>query len=268
MADPLLIAQISDLHVNADGAPGVAGRDAEAPARAAVAHLMALDPSPDAVIATGDLAATVGAAEEYARLAACLSDLDLPLYLIPGNHDDRAGLRAAFPDHGYLPPDGFLHYVVDLGSEDWLRLIGLDTLQPGATGGELCEARLDWLRARLDEAPRRPTLILMHHPPAPIGVPSFDKDACIGGGTMAEILRSHPQVLTVTCGHVHRASQQPWAGVNLVTCPSTLVQANLALGADGNSGWGDDPAACLLHYWIPDTEAGAGRLISHVSFIG
>ena len=69
-----------------------------------------------------------------------LAPLSMPIYLIPGNHDDRAALKAAFPAHKYLNTGGeFLHYVAAL---DGICLIGLDTVVPGEGGGLLCAARL------------------------------------------------------------------------------------------------------------------------------
>ena len=69
-----------------------------------------------------------------------------------------------FPDHAYLPSGPFLQYTV----EDLpLRLIFLDTLIAGETGGELCEERIGWLDQRLAEAPTRPTFVCMHHPAVP-----------------------------------------------------------------------------------------------------
>ena len=68
----------------------------------------------------------------------------MPVFVIPGNHDAREPLRAAFGGDGYLPRDGFLQYAV----EDYpLRLVALDTLVPGEGGGELCAERLAWLDA-------------------------------------------------------------------------------------------------------------------------
>ena len=43
-----------------------------------------------------------GTAEEYQTLRKALRHLQLPFLLMPGNHDDRQQLRAAFPEHHYL----------------------------------------------------------------------------------------------------------------------------------------------------------------------
>src|SRR3546814_16854724 len=56
-----------------------------------------------------------------------------PLYVIPGNHDDRALIRTYLPGHAYLPAEGFLQYAVE---DHPVRLIGLDTQIPGQSRSE------------------------------------------------------------------------------------------------------------------------------------
>ena len=74
----------------------------------------------------------------------------MPVFVIPGNHDSRDLLRAAFGADGYLPKDGFLQYAI----EDYpVRLVALDTHIPGEGGGELCDERLAWLDRTLAASP-------------------------------------------------------------------------------------------------------------------
>jgi 3',5'-cyclic AMP phosphodiesterase CpdA len=256
----MLIAQISDMHIRPEGALAY-GRVDTAPYLArAVEHLLRLEPQPDVVLATGDLV-DAGSAEEYARLRALLAPLPMPVYLIPGNHDARDALARAFPDHGYLPRGGrFLQYVVE---DHPVRLIGLDTLVPGQTGGLLCEERLGWLAARLAEAPDRPTVIFMHHPPFVTGIAHMDAYGLARASEFADVVRRHPQVERVVCGHLHRPIQARVGGTLASTAPSTAHQVVLDL-EDGNPlMFTMEPPACHLHVWRP----GAG-LVSHTSYIG
>ena len=85
-----------------------------------------------------------------------------------------------------------------------VRLIALDTLVPGQVGGLLCAERLIWLAARLEEAPARPTLIFMHHPPFVTGLQAMDAMGLEGKEELAAVIRRHPQVERLVCGHVHR----------------------------------------------------------------
>ncbi len=43
-----------------------------------------------------------GSVEEYELLAELLAPLQMPLYLVVGNHDDAHALRSVFPQHKYL----------------------------------------------------------------------------------------------------------------------------------------------------------------------
>src|SRR5215510_14834955 len=141
----MLIAQISDMHIKPPGEQLYKRIDTAGFLERAVAHVMALDPGPDIVLATGDLV-DGGKPEEYALLRRLLAPLSMPVYLIPGNHDARDAMRAVFADHAYLPGSGFIQFAIE-GLP--VRLIALDTLVPGKGHGALCDERLDWLEARL-----------------------------------------------------------------------------------------------------------------------
>src|SRR6185503_17805355 len=210
----------------------------------AVEHLNRLPLRPDLVLATGDLV-DHGRIEEYERLRAILERLGMPAYLIPGNHDDRANLRSAFGRHRYLGDDGsFIQYTI----EDWpVRLIALDTLVPGSGGGHLCANRLAWLDDRLREAPERPTLIFMHHPPFVTGIASMDGMGLDGIDALATVIRHHPQVERIVAGHVHRPIVRRFAGTVACTCPGTAHQVVLDLSAKAPLRFVMEPPACMLH---------------------
>lgn len=254
----MIIAQITDLHL---------GRVLETPAgpldpldclAKAVDHLKAMDPGPDLLLVTGDLSNS-GAAEDYRALKDRLDDLQRPYFVIPGNHDRRDTLRQAFAAQGYFAAgQSFLHHVI----EDYpLRLIGLDTLVPDAEGGEMCDRRLDWLAARLADAPGKPTLIYMHHPPFKTGIPLFDQIGCAGGEALGALVARHQQVQAVTCGHVHRAISLRWYGTVVYVTPSVFYQYPLELRDGETFQPVSEPPACRLFVWTP----GVG-LVSHLSY--
>jgi 3',5'-cyclic AMP phosphodiesterase CpdA len=255
----MLLAQISDTHIKPEGRIAYRRVDTAAHLARCVEHLARLEPRPDAILATGDLV-DAGSAEEYQRLRGLLAPLPMPVYLIPGNHDDREALREVFADHAYLPRQGFLHYVVE-GHP--LRLIGLDTLVPGEGGGLMCQARLRWLDARLGEAPDRPTLIFMHHPPFVTGIEHMDRQGLAGAEAMGAIVRRYTCVEAVLCGHLHRPIHVRWHGTVATTAPSPAHQVVLDLRESGPSAFVLEPPACLLHLWRPETG-----LVTHTSYIG
>ncbi len=108
----MLLAHISDLHVLEPGKLAYGVVDTTPLVEKAIAHLNTL--GPDLVVITGDLVHNAQIAE-YQRLQAMLQPLQMPVYLIPGNHDSRALIREVFSTRAYLPTTGFLQYtVIDL----------------------------------------------------------------------------------------------------------------------------------------------------------
>jgi len=253
----MLIAQFSDTHVKPKGDPLFGVMDTHAMLDAALTRMLSREPQPDIAVVTGDLTAD-GRPEEYEALRALLVPLPMPWYLIPGNHDDRANLRAAFPGQPWGDSE-FLHYTVE---DTPLRLIALDTVIPGASGGQLCPRRLDWLAARLGEAPERPTAILMHHPPFVTGIDHMDRMGLQDSTGIARIVASHNQVVRILCGHIHRPIQTTLSGVPVSVAPSTCFQVELRLIDMPGITRTREPPAYQLHVWGSE-----GSLVSHTAYV-
>lgn len=256
-----LIAQISDLHLKAHGKLSYGVVDTLAALRQAVAHLNASQPRPDIVIVSGDLV-DFGQAEEYAVLRPELERLHMPYYLVPGNHDDRAALRAAFADQGYLPasPEAPLDWVVD----DYpLRLIGLDSTIPGRHGGQLEDSQLRWLDAQLAARPQAPTVLILHHPPFVSGIGHMDREPFLNAAALHEVIAAHPQVERLLCGHLHRSMQRRFAGSLCCVCPGVSHQIVLDLQVDAPAHFNLEPPGYLLHHW-----QGEQGLVTHTGVFG
>jgi 3',5'-cyclic AMP phosphodiesterase CpdA len=257
----MIVAQITDLHIRPPGKVAYGRVDTNAMLAAAVETIEGLTRKPDLVIATGDLT-DCGLPAEYRALRGLLEPLSMPVYLVPGNHDRRAEMKAEFATDGYLGGnDGFLHYVI----EDLpLRLIGLDTVVPGHGYGEMDAERLGWLERRLGERPEQSSLIFMHHPPFRTGLVDMDNINCRNGNAMAEIVRRHPNVERVVCGHHHRPITTRWAGTIGSVSPSTAHQVTLDLETHGNpASFTMEPPGFHLHLWAPETG-----LVTHTVNIG
>lgn len=253
----MLIAHISDPHITAPGrlAYGVAPVG-DWLART-VAHINALDPSPDLVVLTGDV--TFGGTHEEALEAQrLLSALRCPWFLIPGNHDSRETLWSVFGGSPACPSraDGHLSYAVDNFP---LRLIALDSTRPGHPGGALDAPRADWLRARLAEAPDQRSLILMHHPPIKFGVLETDEDGFEGHADLAEILAGTDKIARILCGHIHLAAHATWQGTTISTAPATGMELRLDLTRRKESAFFLRDPAYLLHLF----ENG-GPVVTHL----
>ena len=222
----MLLAQISDTHILTSASdPSAASLRADC-LRRCVAEINRQ--KPDAVILTGDTVQH-GQAGEYALLRELLAPLEGPLYVVPGNRDDKNQLRAAFGDFAYLPSGGeFLHYSIE---DHDIRLLGIDSTLSGERKGRFCPQRQAWLDQTLDEHPDRPTLLFIHHPPFDVG------DHYVGGyrrpeeaTALAAIVERHSQVVGLLCGHVHWPVECEWAGTEARIMPSVAV--DLRKGVD------------------------------------
>ena len=256
----MLIAQVTDTHIKADGRLAYRKVDSAEKLANCVAHLNRLDPMPDLVLMTGDLV-DMGRPEEYRVLRRLIDPLEMPVYVIPGNHDEREAFRAAFSDHDYLPRTGdFLHYVVESHP---LRIIALDSTIPGEPGGALCPERLFWLEERLSEDDARPVVICMHHPPFLTGIAGMDAQNCKDGAALGALIERYPQVIRLLCGHVHRPFFMHWHGITASIAPSPSHSVSLDLQEGTTHTFSLEPPSCQLHYWHPEEG-----LVSHLSFIG
>jgi len=256
----MLIAQLTDTHIKPAGEAAYGKVDTAAFLRRAVAHINDLRPTVAAVFVTGDLADR-GLDTEYDLLAEILSGLAAPVYLAAGNHDRRAGIRAAFPGHDYLTGDGdFIHYVADLGG---LRAVVMDSSVSGKPYGQFCAARLDWLDRTLAQAPDQLTMVFQHHPPFETGIRHMDVQNLQVPEAYLAVLARHPQVAHVACGHVHRASETTLQGIAMSIAPSPAHAVTLDLDPNGPPSFTMEPPLLRLFHVVP-----GGGVVSHLSPVG
>ena len=257
----MIIAQITDFHVRPPGVLAYGGIDTNAMLRNAVAAIVHLDPAPDCVIATGDLA-DCGLQDEYREIADVLAKLQMPVFVIPGNHDRREVMRSSLgARHRYLDQHPqFFQYVID---DFPVRLIALDTVIAGETGGEICAARETWFADALQSGDGRPTLVFMHHPPFRIGVPAMDLMMCKTASSFADLIARHPEIERIATGHYHRPIVARWAGTIGFVAPSTAHQVVLDLRESEPTRWAFEPPGFALHVY----RDGVG-MVSHVVPIG
>lgn len=253
----MLIAQITDMHVKMRGEMLSGTLDSYASLAAAVERIVGLDPQPDLLVATGDLTAD-GTPGEYEALRDLLSRLSMPYLLLPGNHDIRENMRDAFPDQPW--EDGrFLLYAVD----GWpVRIIALDSVIPGDHKGELCRGRCRWLDGKLGEAPDKPTIVMLHHPPFASHIGHMDRMGLMNPEGLAEVIGRHKQVIRILCGHAHRPIQTMFAGAPASVAPATSFQIQLKLDQSPGIQWTREPPAFQLHKWTAE-----GELVSHTAYV-
>jgi len=258
---PICIAQISDLHIKPPGTLAYGKVDTGRALERCVASLNAFDPAPDFVVISGDLADTPNV-EEYDYLKRLLEPLKLPFAGIPGNHDSRELMRAAFPDAPYATSSGALDQKIEVGELD---LLLLDSSVPGKPHGELEAPSLHWLEATLASSATRPALLFLHHPPFIAGIWHMDRQNLRNSSALADIVRRHPRVRLVATGHIHRATMTMFAGVPCTICPAPNHAVDLDLAHLRKPSFRVEQPAFHLHTWFPDD---GGHLVTHQVPIG
>jgi 3',5'-cyclic-AMP phosphodiesterase len=254
---PVLLAQLSDLHIGA----AWEGVDPTPRLERVIEAVRSLPNPVDAVVVTGDLTADGG--EEDSLLARRLLDsFDVPVHVLPGNHDLRASLRRAFelPGEGDDPID----YAVEVGE---LRLIVLDSIVPGHDHGAFAAELLRWLDEELGSNRERPTILALHHPPLATGVPEWDgiNLSASEREALAAVVARHPQLQAIVGGHLHRVAASALAGCPVLAAPSTYLQLlpNYApTDFEGEDVVWSDPPGFALHL-LRD-----GELSSQVELLG
>ncbi|MBV8926395.1 MAG: phosphodiesterase [Bradyrhizobium sp.] len=256
------IAQISDLHIKPPGRLAYGRVDTARALQRCVATLNAFEPRLDFVVISGDLADTPSG-EEYDHLDRLLTPLKVPFAGIPGNHDGRELMRAAFPNADYAFASGALNQKIEVGEVD---LLLLDSSVPDKAHGELDAPTLQWLDAMLGSSTSRPALLFLHHPPFVTGIGHMDRQNLLNAAALEPIIFRHPRARIVAAGHVHRAALTMFAGVPCTICPAPNHAVDLDLAELREPSFKVEPPAFHLHSWFGGE--GFGQLVTHQVPIG
>jgi Icc protein len=244
----ITIAHLTDTHFG--GPP-----DARARAERVLAHLLAMDPRPDVLVVTGDVA-DHGLAEEYAVAREVLDAWTGPKIVGPGNHDVREAFARGMLD-AVVDPVGPLIQVCDA---EVARFVMLDSLVPARDGVRIDHGELGDAVLALDDllgTDERPTFVCLHHPPADLGLGLMAPILLHDPEPLGEVIARHAHVVALLVGHAHTACATTFAGRPVLVgggCASTVPLDAEQLPVV----WEAGPPSFALHLLQDD-----GRLTSH-----
>lgn len=199
----------------------------------------------DAVLISGDVT-DLGRSQDYALFRDLIAPLGLPFFVIPGNHDVREAMRAAFARDGYLPANGPLNWSAPIGD---MHMIGVDTLLEGQGGGTLCAETLAFLERSLAQAGQNPVVLAMHHPPFVTGIRFMDAIGLDGIAPLRDILNSSAGEVRIACGHVHSMHIGMVGRSVAISCPATCSTFAADFSVSGQAGYFTAPGGYLVHDW-------------------
>ena len=220
-----VVAHISDTHLLAGEARQYGVVDPAAGLRLALERLTRLDPAPQALVFTGDLADLAEPAA-YSRLRELVepaaATLGATVVWGMGNHDERAAYaKCLFDEDGDGPQDR----VYDVHG---LRIIALDTSVPGYHHGDLTDEQLGWLSDLLADPAPHGTLLAMHHPPIPLPMmPAAEIIELADQHRLAEVVAGS-DVRGILGGHLHYSTYSTFAGVPVSVAAATCYTSDPA----------------------------------------
>ncbi len=207
------VVQLTDVHLGGEGATtfDVNGRQRFLDVLEEIVKL-----SPDTIWLTGDLCLDDPDPEIYPWVKSKLDALQIPYYVIAGNHDDSITLAKTF--HPTHLNNRELYYSKRLGGH---FIVFLDTAR-----GRLTNVQWDWFEKEIDNLSE--TLhIVMHHPPVYAGVPHMDnRHAFIEQERFIDLMECRDHPIHIYCGHYHTARYLRTGNMHIHIAPSTLFQIN------------------------------------------
>jgi 3',5'-cyclic AMP phosphodiesterase CpdA len=164
-----------------------------------VSEINAMRPTPDAVLITGDLVEHPGPVT-YSHFRELIEPLGMPVYLMPGNHDDPEIMWGYFRDTPMFPGKApHFQYAID---DFPFRILMLNSHYDDSELPFFGPRRLQWLDDELAKSDK-PTLIAIHHPPMKTGIGFIDMVGQQWYLDLGGVLERYSHVLKVICGHGH-----------------------------------------------------------------
>lgn len=196
----------------------------------------------DGIVVTGDVSDD-GSAQSYEIFSELIDSLEMPLFVIPGNHDCRETMRAHFfasSDKADSERLNWVHYFDDL------QLIGLDTIVPRSGGGLIDNQTVEFLTNALS-ASDLPALIALHHPPFASGVNFMDAITLRGSDKLEQVLNAANKEVRLICGHLHTLSVGALGRHVAVSSPATCSSFEVDYRGDAPVGYTTKPGGYMVH---------------------
>jgi Icc protein len=239
-----VIAHLSDPHLLAGGALQYDAIDTEAGLRLSLERLAAVDPPPQALVFTGDLA-DKGEPQAYTRLREIVEPaaeaMGAEVIWVMGNHDERSDYsRGLFGEASDAPQDR-VHEI------DGLRIISLDSSVPGYHHGELSDDQLTWLAEVLATPAEHGTLLALHHPPIPLPMlRAAELIELLEQDRLAAALEGS-DVRGILAGHLHFSTYSLFAGIPVSVASASCYTSDPAPVDRFVSGVSSGQAFTMVH---------------------
>ncbi|TNH06847.1 3',5'-cyclic-AMP phosphodiesterase [Testudinibacter sp. TR-2022] len=215
---PVRFIQVTDPHLFADKKAELLGINTFDSFKAVLSEIQQTPFAFEFVLATGDLTQDNNP-EGYRYFSEEISQLQKPVFWIPGNHDYQPHMVETlnrYPE--FISP--LKHIIVN---NNW-QILMLDSQVLNVPHGYLNQYQLDWLIAKIEQYPDLYTLVVLHHHIAPTRSAWLDQHNLRNTSEFLSCLQQHRHIKAIISGHIHQEMDTQWNTYRILTTPSTCIQ--------------------------------------------
>lgn len=218
LKDTLKIIQITDTHLFGHDDQKIFGHDSNNNFIEVIEKIKNNDLfNTDFIILTGDLSQDE-TANSYLNVMRAMSEFSLPIYWIPGNHDDLGIMNAVFAESHWFS------YIKSLLMKYW-NFIFLNTKMIDSESGYLKKEEIDHLSKEVinSKLTNKKLAIIMHHHPIRVQTPLIDNYILNNDKVFWDTVKDVEDGLII-CGHVHGDYSFRFKNFKIECSPATCFQ--------------------------------------------
>lgn len=213
-ATGLRFAQISDSHIGFDKP---ANGDVTATLRAAIAKIKAAPQPPSFVLHTGDLT-HLSKPAEFDTLQQVMSELSLPVFYVPGEHDILADDGKSYLQRFGKGTQGDGWHSFDQSGVHFIGLVNVANVKAGGLG-TVGDAQLEWLERDVKRLKSSTPIVVFAHIPLWSVYPEWGWGTDDSAQALSYLKRFGS--VSVLNGHIHQVMQKVEGHVTFHTAMST-----------------------------------------------
>jgi len=213
--DTIKFLHITDTHIVDLAEETFHGLNTKESLEAVLEHSLDHYPDIDFLLFTGDISQT-GSEQSYALFKSVIENYELPIFCVPGNHDNPELLQLTVPN---TPGDSI--NIIQLGQ---FSLILLNSWVEDSHHGMVTEDCLQQLDDHLKNNHGQVNIIAIHHPPVSVNSAWLDEIGLHNKTDFLSVINRYPHCSLLVFGHIHQEIDQQFDKLRILSTPSTCHQ--------------------------------------------
>ena len=171
----------------------------------------------DFIFFTGDLSQDQ-TSKSYEHITYALQSMNIPIYWIPGNHDDNNIMIDVFLNNDLFKNEKYIEL------KHWI-FIFLNTQKIGSENGFLDRDEIFFIKNKLIKniSKNKKIALVMHHHPIPFNTPLIDSYTLENHDELWSTIKDST-VKMIMCGHVHGDYSFTENNIQIESAPATCFQ--------------------------------------------